>query len=231
LRRNIRSDAGAFAARLGEVVAREKSLSAFARKVGISSTALRKWLDGTSQPSRQRLIAAARAAGVSVEWLATGDGPGGGRKNRAAATGGAARGKSGGGAPYVFVSRISARLRGGRGGQPRQLLDQIAFRADWLRKSLGFDPTRLLAMEIESGGNGIGLLNGDVLLIDTGDTDIADSALYALRIGDGIVVRRVYRRVDGTVVVEGGSGTEEIVPCAVKRLKAIGRVVWYCRRL
>jgi hypothetical protein len=70
----VPNDAGAFAARLSQLVALEKSREAFARKVGVSSPALRRWLDGSSQPSRHNLIAAAHAAGVSVEWLATGRG-------------------------------------------------------------------------------------------------------------------------------------------------------------
>lgn len=51
------------------------SVKAFARRVGISGTMLQSYLRGESDPSRQRLIDIAVLAGVSVEWLATGNGP------------------------------------------------------------------------------------------------------------------------------------------------------------
>ena len=63
-----------FAARLKACVG-DESLRAFAFKAGISPTALRQYLIGKSEPTRPMLVAIARAAGVQVAWLATGDGP------------------------------------------------------------------------------------------------------------------------------------------------------------
>ena len=63
-----------FAARLKACVG-DESLRAFAFKAGISPTALRQYLIGKSEPTRPMLVALARAAGVQVAWLVTGDGP------------------------------------------------------------------------------------------------------------------------------------------------------------
>lgn len=41
----------------------------------VSTSVLSKWRRGESDPSRSRLIKMATAAGVSLEWLATGAGP------------------------------------------------------------------------------------------------------------------------------------------------------------
>ncbi|MCW9699750.1 LexA family transcriptional regulator [Avibacterium sp. 20-129] len=46
--------------------------SEFARTVGIAITSLNRWLIGEADPSRSNLIKTANAAGVSLEWLATG---------------------------------------------------------------------------------------------------------------------------------------------------------------
>lgn len=46
------------------------------RKTGISRRAIGTYLSGTSDPTRERLIAIAKVAGVSLEWLATGYGGG-----------------------------------------------------------------------------------------------------------------------------------------------------------
>lgn len=48
--------------------------NAFARRAGVAESVLRKYLAG-AQPSADRLVAMADAAGVSIEWLAAGRGP------------------------------------------------------------------------------------------------------------------------------------------------------------
>lgn len=50
------------------------SVSAFARQCGIVESTLRTYLNG-AQPSTDRLVAMADAAGVNVLWLAAGRGP------------------------------------------------------------------------------------------------------------------------------------------------------------
>lgn len=67
------SDSGStFADRLAVLVA-ESTVSAFARKVGLSESLIRKYLKG-SEPSLSRADQIARMANVSLEWLATGCG-------------------------------------------------------------------------------------------------------------------------------------------------------------
>jgi len=68
-----KSDSSAsFADRLGLLV-QETTVSAFARKVGLSESLIRKYLKG-SEPSLSRADQIARLANVSLEWLATGCG-------------------------------------------------------------------------------------------------------------------------------------------------------------
>nr|WP_163503164.1 helix-turn-helix domain-containing protein [Halomonas socia] len=45
-----------------------------ARKAGVSTSVLRKWRAGQSEPTLSSLVRLARAAGLSVAWLATGEG-------------------------------------------------------------------------------------------------------------------------------------------------------------
>ena len=61
-----------FAERLAELVG-DASVSAFARRVGLSESLIRKYLKG-SEPSLSRADQIARRANVSLEWLATGCG-------------------------------------------------------------------------------------------------------------------------------------------------------------
>ena len=62
----------AFLARLSECVSRAGSLYALAKRAGLKPPTIRKYLRG-SEPARPFLIAIAKAADVSVQWLATGD--------------------------------------------------------------------------------------------------------------------------------------------------------------
>ncbi|EAR09318.1 helix-turn-helix domain-containing protein [Reinekea blandensis] len=67
------SDSGStFADRLSELIG-DASVSAFARRVGLSESLIRKYLKG-SEPSLSRADQIARRANVSLEWLATGCG-------------------------------------------------------------------------------------------------------------------------------------------------------------
>lgn len=72
----------------------DSSQAGFARRCGVSESVFRKYLVG-AMPSTDRLVAIADAAGVTVEWLATGRGPKLRRDLvaalRAAAEGGSAR--------------------------------------------------------------------------------------------------------------------------------------------
>lgn len=60
--------------RLRYLLTREKSASAFARKAGLSQSGLHR-IEAGGDPTLKTLVAIADAAGVPVQWLATGEGP------------------------------------------------------------------------------------------------------------------------------------------------------------
>src|ERR1700741_1347726 len=69
------ADKLAFVHRLQIILAHWPSADRLARAMGVSPSAFRKWLKGEAEPSRERLVALAHAAGVGVAWLAEGEGP------------------------------------------------------------------------------------------------------------------------------------------------------------
>src|ERR1700679_2652915 len=69
------ADQAAFGERLKFIVTHWPSADKLARATGVSTSAFRKWLRGGAEPSRDRLVALAEASGVSVSWLAKGEGP------------------------------------------------------------------------------------------------------------------------------------------------------------
>src|ERR1700733_13548592 len=70
------AEKSAFVARLHTILSHWPSAARRARAMGVSPSASRKWLKGEAEPSRERLVALARAAGGGVAWLAGGGGPG-----------------------------------------------------------------------------------------------------------------------------------------------------------
>lgn len=62
-----------FIARMGLCADKVGSVSALARKAGISQSGIRRYFSG-GEPTRPHLAALAEAAQVRLEWLATGDG-------------------------------------------------------------------------------------------------------------------------------------------------------------
>jgi transcriptional regulator with XRE-family HTH domain len=62
-----------FATRLKEVIG-ENSIYRFAKKCGFAESMLRKYLLGESVPGADKLVSMAQVAGVSLLWLATGQG-------------------------------------------------------------------------------------------------------------------------------------------------------------
>src|SRR3954464_4819853 len=69
------ADKLAFVHRLQVILTHWPSADRLARAMGVSPSAFRKWLKGEAEPSRERLVALARASGVGVAWLAEGEGP------------------------------------------------------------------------------------------------------------------------------------------------------------
>lgn len=63
-----------FVKRMQFCVTKAGNPTALARLSGLTAPAINDYLKGKSDPSRERTIAIAKAAGVSVNWLTTGEG-------------------------------------------------------------------------------------------------------------------------------------------------------------
>lgn len=71
---DIKKDSS-FTERIQEIITSVGSAEKLAKRAAIKASSISQYLSGTTDPSRIRLIALATAAGVNIEWLATGVGP------------------------------------------------------------------------------------------------------------------------------------------------------------
>lgn len=213
------AEKSAFVQRLRLILTQWPSADRLARTMGVSPSAFRKWLKGEAEPSRERLIALARATNVRLAWLAEGDGPQpafekprpGRRRPGAEAT-------EDTGDWGQFVIPASA----------GQVMPHIALRRDWLR-SAGCDPGQVICDIAASDAMAPTIRKGDAILVDTSAQPMRSGAIYQLRLGGDRVVARVQCRHDGTLMLLSDNNLyqpELVDRTTAGTLTVIGRVVW-----
>jgi phage repressor protein C with HTH and peptisase S24 domain len=213
-----------FRDRLNQVLPKFGSVAELARSVGVSDNAIYKWLAGRGQPSVANLVALARAAHVSLEWLATGqEPPPDGRATSRASEHG----------DYLFVPRYGARLTSSKGAaiSSEQIIDYLAFRIDWVRDRLRVDPRNLLLVEARGDSMAPTLKDADLLLVDVSEPRFHDDAIYLLRHNGDLAVKRLQRGFDGKLVIRSDNRAYEPIIAQQSSVAVVGRVIWIARSL
>lgn len=134
---------------------------------------------------------------------------------------------------YVLVPQLSLHLSAGNGRAAVEIDRELpqAFRADWIRAKR-LKAKYLTCMTAAGDSMAPWITDGDSLVIDTGDTDVRDGEPYALRYGNELRVKRLYRRFDGVLVLRSDNldktkYPDEIVTATdLEHVEVIGRVVW-----
>src|ERR1700722_10684965 len=200
------ADRAAFTARLHVILEHWPSAARLARAMSVSPSAFRKWLRGEAEPSRERLVALADAAKVSVAWLAKGEGPpptlarsehGGGRSRSAEHEQGIDLNR------FIVLPKEAEGVAAGTGAPapPRPDTEFIAFRHDWVRAVLGIEPGDLIMETAVGESMRPTIQDGDLLLVDTTDRTFSSFGVYVLEIGGERLVKRVQRKLDGSLVL------------------------------
>jgi len=225
-------DRGGFITRLKALVRHWPSADRLARATGVSPSAFRKWLRGEAEPSRERLVALAQAAGVSVGWLAGGEGPeprlrapNGGQPP---ATEGASLDRKG----YVLLpKRPEAAAAGGESPDPPPAVEFMALSHGWVRATFGIAPDQLV-LETAIGESMLpGIQDGDLLLIDASTKRFHGFGVYVLEVGGERLVKRVQTKLDGSVTLISDNPAyepEHVTAAKAADIHVVGRVLWTC---
>jgi phage repressor protein C with HTH and peptisase S24 domain len=221
-------NASAFIARLQDVVRHWPSADRLARATGVSPSAFRKWLRGDAEPSRERLVALAQAAGVSVGWLAGGEGS---PPHFVGATSGAPVPDP---RDYVLLpKRPESAAAGAETPSPVGGAEFIAFRREWIRSELAIEPDRL-TMETAVGESMLPTIQeGDLLLVDTTEDRARSFGVYVVEIAGERLVKRVQPKLDGSLTLISDNAAyepEHVAPAQAGSIRVIGRVLWTCGR-
>jgi phage repressor protein C with HTH and peptisase S24 domain len=218
-----------FVARLRLVVAQWPSADRLARATGVSPSAFRKWLKGEAEPSRDRLVALAGTAGVSVAWLAQGEGPEPDLVSldaRARSPGEAVPDTS----QFHLLPKVPEAAAAG-GGKPTTsgATEFIGFRHDWLRTTFHREPQDVILETAIGESMEPHIRNGDLLLVDTTDQTFRNFGIYVIEIRAERLVKRVQRKFDGSLILISDNAVyqpETISAELAKEVRVVGRVIW-----
>lgn len=232
--------------RIGLIADLYPTRTAAAAAAGISVISLRRYITEEQAPAFEVLARLALAQGVSLEWLATGNGqmrkgPEAGETQQSANRGKGCPCVDTLGNPvnldeFVFIPRYNLKAAAGHGAttEGEKPMFSMAFRRYWIENYLRATPTDLSVISVK-GDSMEGVLNDrDVILLNTSDTQ-ASSGLYVLRVDGDLVVKRVQRLPGGILRVISANEAYATFDVDLNNQPAdfgvIGRVVWFGRQI
>lgn len=214
-----------FRDRLSSVVERVGSAAELARRSGISDRSIRGYIAGETEPKADVVVRLAVAAGVSVEWLLTGEG-----EPLVTGRGGAPRE----GYVHLPLYDVRAAAGGGRSVDEERVVNVLAFREDWIRSELRARPQDLSLIYVEGDSMEPLLRSGDIILVDHTDTEARREGIYVMRLDGALVVKQVQRLPGAVLRLVSANPAYEPFTLRLEGLDEsaaiIGRVVWACRR-
>lgn len=130
---------------------------------------------------------------------------------------------------FVLIKRKAVNLSAGNG---EILFDEetappLAFRQEWLDKE-NLQADKLVIAYAKGDSMTPRIHDGDTLMIDTDQNALRDGGIFALRVGDELRVKRVYRRTMSVILHSDNEKypEEELSLEQAEHLHVIGRVVW-----
>ncbi len=216
----------AFVLRMRVCAAEVGSVSALAKKAGLSQGGIRRYFSG-GEPTRPQLIAIAGAAGVSVEWLATGKESEPSHSTRDADYDFFDE--------YALIPRYDIEVSAGAGTvvDAEHELHRMAFRREWLRRE-GLQEAHLALVSAKGNSMEPTVSEGDILLVDVSQETVRDDSIYVLRVEDDLVAKRLQRDWEGGFWVRSDNDhykDQHVSEESAKRLQVVGRVVWIGKRV
>jgi len=227
-----------FPDRLREAIGAE-SVRTFALRCGISEGAIRKYLASSSEPGMSALTAIAKEAGVTIAWLATGEGPmrhcdkvGSGTVAEVANHYASAKDLE---AEYSLVPRYDVAASAGHGSiiHSEQVVDHLAFKTKWLRGDMGLEPDKLALITAKGDSMEPTIRDRDLLLVDTREKPVSDG-VYVLRLEGSLIAKRIQRDLQGGLIVRSDNPAYPELRASkdqVGLLEIVGRIVWTGGRL
>lgn len=214
-----------------------------AKAAGVSTSAVSQWLGRGNKTTHSigDIEAAARLGaqtGLSPLWLAKGVGDMHATTSANALAIAGARHVSAwnddselpDGLMSIPVTRIT--FKGGNGKEFDYSLDEqedaVVYKRSFFHKTKT-NPSRCKRFKVTGDSMEGTLFDGDSVLVDMGEQAVIDGRVYAIRYGNELRVKRLYKKLDGSLTLKSDNanyGEETIPPDLVaEHITIIGRVI------
>ena len=133
---------------------------------------------------------------------------------------------------FVMVPRYNIESSASAGSliHSEQIVDHLAFKANWVSKELGTEPKNLLLIHSIDDSMEPTFRSGDLFLVDRNKARMKGDGIYLINFDDGLIVKRLEWMMDGTVVIRGDntsvSREQKLTAIEIEKLHLLGRVVW-----
>lgn len=110
-------------------------------------------------------------------------------------------------------------------------LGVLAFDRQFLRDH-GARPEKCSVITASGDSMQPAIPDGSMLVVDHSQTEVKNGHIMVINIGDDLLVKRIRRRLDGTIELISDNQLyppEIIGPAALDQLRVVGRVVYFCR--
>lgn len=209
-----------------------------AKATGVQQPTIHRILKGESDDPRTATVQPlADYFGVTVEFLRTGDIEGSdivGERTVKDANVVALHPEETTPSDSIQVKEYRVSFSAGNGHQATydaiEEAEPATYRLSWFHKT-GIKPKNARRFKVVGDSMEPFLFAGDSVLIDTGETDpacIIDGKVYAIRYGNDLRVKRLFRRLDGTLILRSDNPAykdEEVPPeLAEEHISILGRV-------
>jgi phage repressor protein C with HTH and peptisase S24 domain len=105
--------------------------------------------------------------------------------------------------------------------------EPATYRLSWFRRE-GMHPDRVRRFRVSGDSQEPFLYDRDIVLVNLDETNVIDGKLYAIRYGDDLRVKFLFRKLDGTLVLRSVNSSypdEEVPPdLANEHISIVGRV-------
>ncbi len=134
---------------------------------------------------------------------------------------------------FSSIPLVNVQLSAGDGSfvTSEEVKEYCKFRKDWLSNTVTSTKNTIL---VGVTGNSMEptIYNGDVVMIDTGRTHIYEGEMYALRMDNTVMIKRLSHRPGDKIMIMSDN-KEEYPPYEAKRkeIHVLAQVVWYARTL
>ena len=215
---NVQSSINELSTRLTGLAAKHGGKNSFADLIGISYSQLHRMCSGDADMKLSLALKIAEVTGVSVQWLATGDGSPFQADSAPDSD------------DYALIPGYNVQVSAGNGslidGEP--VTRRLAFRRNWLNFR-GLHEKDLVVVFAKGDSMEPTISDGNTIMVDRSNATPRDGGMYVIRVDDNLLVKR-------TQIVPGQgiqliSDNKDYPLMLVKpgdqaSLEFIGRVVW-----